>query len=168
MSSRRPNSEFPEHAEENRRIWDANAEWWDDRIGDGNDHQEVLIEPATERLLEVSVGDVVLDIACGAGRFARRMAELGVNVVAFDHSSKFIKRARERTFSDASIEFHLLDGSQPDALLELGEGRFDKAVCTMGLTDMPEIDSLMSTLPRVLKSGVSLSFRRPVPAFIPQ
>ena len=88
--------EFPEHSVENRRIWDANARWWDDRIGGGNDFQTLLIEPATERLLAVSAGDRILDIACGAGRFARRMAELGARVVAFDCSAKFIERARER------------------------------------------------------------------------
>ena len=97
MMKERPDSEFRGHADENRRIWDANAHWWDDRIGDGNDFQTLLIEPATERLLAVSSEDVILDIACGAGRFARRMAELGASVVAFDHSANFIERARART-----------------------------------------------------------------------
>ena len=86
MTSVRQDAEFPEQADENRRIWDANARWWDDRIGDGNDFQTLLIEPATNRLLDVRAGDIILDAACGAGRFARRMAELGARVVAFDLS----------------------------------------------------------------------------------
>jgi hypothetical protein len=45
MKTTRQNADFPEQADENRRIWDANALWWDDRIGDGNDFQSVLIEP---------------------------------------------------------------------------------------------------------------------------
>ena len=144
-------SEFPEHTDENRRIWDANAHWWDDRIGDGNDFHALLIEPATERLLAVSSGDVILDIACGAGRFARRMAELGASVVAFDHSAKFIERARERTANDAAIEYHVLDAAKTDALLSLGVSRFNKAVCTMALMDMPEITPLLSGLTQMLK-----------------
>ena len=88
--------DFPEYTGENRRLWNANARWWDDRIGDGNDFQMLLIEPATERLLRVSSGDVILDVACGAGRFGRRMAQLGARVVAFDSSTEFIARARER------------------------------------------------------------------------
>ena len=79
MKTKLQNAEFPEQGDENRRIWDANALWWDDRIGDGNDFQTVLIEPATERLLDVAAGDTILDVACGAGRFARRMVELGAS-----------------------------------------------------------------------------------------
>src|SRR5215208_5382386 len=97
MTTERQNAECPAYSDENRRIWDANARWWDERIGDGNDFQTLLIEPATERLLQPQRGDMILDAACGAGRFARRMAELGATVVAFDYSGEFIARARERT-----------------------------------------------------------------------
>jgi SAM-dependent methyltransferase len=145
--------DFPEHADENRRIWDANARWWDDRIGGGNDFQTLLIEPATERLLDIRPGDVVLDAACGAGRFARRMAELGAAVVAFDCSSEFIARARERTPPEAAIEFCEADAADAEGLLALGVNRFDKAVCTMALMDMPEIGPFLTALPRILKPG---------------
>ena len=97
MTTLRSNADFPEHLDENRRIWDANARWWDDRIGDGNDFQTLLIEPATERLLNVTAGDTILDVACGAGRFARCMASLGAKVVGIDTSREFIARARERS-----------------------------------------------------------------------
>lgn len=165
MSNERQEFEFPEHAEENRRIWDANACWWDDRIGDGNDFQTVLIEPATERLLSVKQGDVILDVACGAGRFARRMAELGARVVAFDHSPKFVERARQRTPKDAAIEYHQLDAAQSDAIVALGRQRFDKAVCTMGLMDMPEIIPLSSALSEALKPGGIFVFSITHPCF---
>jgi 2-polyprenyl-3-methyl-5-hydroxy-6-metoxy-1,4-benzoquinol methylase len=158
-------AEFPEHADENRRIWDANARWWDDRIGDGNEFQTLLIEPATERLLKVAAGDAILDVACGAGRFARRMAQLGAKVVAFDASAAFIARARERTPSAAAIEYHLADASNPDALLALASARFDKAVCTMALMDMPEIGPLLTALPRLLAPGGIFVFSVTHPCF---
>ena len=93
--------DFPEYDGETARVWDTLAEWWDDKIGDGNEFQDYLIEPATERLLGLQSGERVLDIACGAGRFARRMAALGTTVLAIDHSKKFIKRAKERTTENA-------------------------------------------------------------------
>ncbi|MFH1572272.1 MAG: class I SAM-dependent methyltransferase [Gemmatimonadota bacterium] len=158
-------SEFPEHAHQNRRIWDANARWWDDRIGDGNDFQDLLIEPATERLLALSPGDLVLDIACGAGRLARRLAALGARVVAFDHSEAFIARARERTPAGAAIEYHVLDAADPGTFRTLGSRRFPRAVCTMALMDMPEVGPLFTALPRLLAPGGAFVFSVTHPCF---
>ena len=93
--------DFAEYTDRTREVWDRLAEWWDDRIGDGNPTQDLLLEPTTERMLELQPGERALDIACGAGRFARRMAALGAEVVAFDHSERFIRRARQRTTENA-------------------------------------------------------------------
>jgi 2-polyprenyl-3-methyl-5-hydroxy-6-metoxy-1,4-benzoquinol methylase len=165
MTIERQNAEFPERADENRRIWDANARWWDDRIGDGNDFQNLLIEPATERLLSIRPGDTILDAACGGGRFARRMADLGARVVAFDDSAAFIACARERTAREAKIAYHVVDAGNPEALLSLSANRFDKAVCTMALMDMPEIRPLFSALSRMLTPGGAFVFSVTHPCF---
>jgi SAM-dependent methyltransferase len=165
MTRERQKAEFPEHAEENRRTWDVNARWWDDRIGDGNDFQTLLIEPATERLLDVRAGDTILDAACGAGRFARRMAALGARVVAFDYSAAFIARARERTSGDAAVEYHAVDAAGAEALLGAGSTRFNKAVCTMAIMDMPEIGPLFTLLSRVLTPGGAFVFSIAHPCF---
>jgi 2-polyprenyl-3-methyl-5-hydroxy-6-metoxy-1,4-benzoquinol methylase len=156
-------SEFPDYRDENRRIWEKNANWWDDQIGDGNAFQTLLIEPATEKLLQPSPGDRVLDVACGAGRFTRRMAALGANVVAFDASSSFIDRARQRTPDGTAIEYRVADACDRDAIQALG--RFDKAVCTMALMDMPEIAPLLETLTSVLKPQGSFVFSVTHPCF---
>jgi 2-polyprenyl-3-methyl-5-hydroxy-6-metoxy-1,4-benzoquinol methylase len=165
MATPPSNADFPEHTDENRRIWDANARWWDDRIGDGNDFQTLLIEPATERLLNVSAADTILDVACGAGRFTRRMAALGARVVAFDTSTEFIARARERTGSGASIEYHVLDAANADHLQSLAANRFTKAVCTMALMDMPEIAPLFRALSQLLTTDGTFVFSVTHPCF---
>jgi SAM-dependent methyltransferase len=157
--------DFPEHTDENRRIWNANARWWDDRIGDGNVFQTQLIEPATERLLNVTAGDTILDVACGAGRFARRMASLGAKVVAIDTSSEFIARARERSPLDASIDYQVLDASSSEQMLSLGTNRFTKAVCTMGVMDMPEIAPLFRALSQLLPDDAGFVFSLLHPCF---
>ena len=165
MTTEHQSAEFPQHSAENRRIWDVNARWWDDRIGDGNDFQTRLIEPATERLLNVVPGDTILDAACGAGRFARRMAALGARVVAFDASAAFIERARERTASDTAIEYHVVDAANRESLLALGSSRFTKAVCTMALMDMPEIRPLFAAVARMLTPGGVFVFSVTHPCF---
>ena len=165
---RTPNTQ-PDYSglvDEAREIWDRIAEWWDDRIGDGNDFQDFLIEPATESLLGLQPGERVLDIACGAGRFARRMAELGAEVVAFDQSQAFIQRARKRTMENADrITYLVMNAAEGEALMALGEGRFDAAVATMALMDMATIDPLVVSVHRLLKPGGRFVFSVLHPAF---
>ena len=158
-------SEFPELAGENLEIWNANAAWWDDRIGDGNEFQTHLIEPASERLLAISPGDQILDIACGAGRFARRMAAAGGRVIAIDRSSEFIERARTRTPKESGIEYHIADAANAADMLSFGIRRFDKAVCTMALMDMPQIQPLLQALKQMLKPTGAFVFSVTHPCF---
>jgi 2-polyprenyl-3-methyl-5-hydroxy-6-metoxy-1,4-benzoquinol methylase len=158
-------SEFPELAQENLESWNANAQWWDDQIGDGNEFQTHLIEPASERLLAISPGDYILDIACGAGRFARRMANLGGRVIAVDQSTEFIERARLRTPNEPGIEYHVADATNTAAMLTFGIRRFDKAVCTMGLMDMPQIQPLLQALKQMLKPAGAFVFSMTHPCF---
>jgi len=153
---------------ENRRTWEATAEWWDDQIGpEGNDFHRTLIAPAQLRLLELRRGETVLDIACGNGQFAREMARAGVDVVAFDFTEKFLARARKHTGEAGiqNIEYHRLDATDEGALLSLGKGRFDAAVCTMALMDMTEIAPLMRSLRRLLTPGGRFVFSVTHPCF---
>jgi len=166
MSNEQNNSDMNREAQ---AIWDANANWWDDYIGaEGNKFHRTVIGPAEERLLDIRAGEVILDIACGNGQFARRMADLGASVVAFDASPNFIARAQahtEKTDHAGKIEYHILDATDESALLSLGENRFDAAVCTMALMDMAEIDPLLRTLPRLLKKGGRFVFSVTHPCF---
>ena len=163
-----PTSEFGDLNAECRAIWDANAQWWDDKIGDGNAFQRELIEPATERLLQVRRGETILDVGCGAGRFARRMAQLGARVVAFDFSERFIARARQRGDADGGdVEYHVLDATNKEQILALGADRFDAAVATMSLMDIAAIEPLMGGLRSVLKPGGRLVYSVMHPCFQP-
>src|SRR5437762_11300760 len=152
---------------ETQSIWDRNADWWDDYIGpEGNAFHRTSIGPATERLLQVQPGELVLDIACGNGQFARRMADLGARIVACDFSAKFLERARRHnaTYEDR-IEYHQVNATDPAQLLKLGEGRYDAAVCTMALMDMAAIEPLAETLPKLLKPGGRFVFSVTHPCF---
>jgi SAM-dependent methyltransferase len=160
-------ADFRDHAPDTAAVWDTLAEWWDDAIGGGNATQDLLVEPAQERLLELRAGQEVLDIGCGAGRFTRRMAAHGVHVVAFDHSERFIARARQRTEPALAgrIDYSVLSADDQMALLDLGERRFHAAVCTMALMDMARITPLLSTLPRLLVENGRFVFSITHPAF---
>ena len=159
--------DFAELNEESIAAWERIAPWWDDYMGDdGNRTHRGIVAPAAERLLEISPGQTVLEAACGAGIFARRMAELGANVVAFDASAAFLEAARKRTAEYADrIELRHVDATDEDQLLALGEGRFDAAVCNMALMDMADIRILASALSRLLKPGGRFVFSVPHPCF---
>ncbi len=149
-----------------RGAWEANAAWWDEYFEDGNDFHRALIAPPTERLLGIEPGQTILDVACGNGAFARRMAELGANVVGFDFSETFIACAKERTCAHADrIEYRVLNATDRGAMLELGDGRFDAAVCTMAIMDMEAIEPLVETLPKLLRPGGRFVFSIMHPCF---
>jgi 2-polyprenyl-3-methyl-5-hydroxy-6-metoxy-1,4-benzoquinol methylase len=77
---------------ESQQLWDAKAEFWDNMMGEGNVFHRELVGPSAERLIGVQPGAVVLDVACGNGQFARRLAELGAQVVATDYSAALLYR----------------------------------------------------------------------------
>ena len=128
-----------------RSRWDGNARFWDEQMGaSGNDFHLSLVRPAVERLLGPVEGRRVLEIACGNGLFARRLAELGADVVATDTSPAMLERARRHP-SDG-IEYRALDAAQPDQLAALGTGRFNAVVCNMALMDMADVRPLAGAL----------------------
>ncbi len=159
--------DFAELNEEAIAAWEHIAPWWDVQMGDdGNRTHHSIVAPTAERLLDISPGETVLEAACGAGIFARRMAELGANVVAFDASGSFLEAARKRTAQFAeSIELHRIDATDEDRLLSLGERRFDAAVCNMALMDIADIRPLAPALSRLLKPGGRFVFTVPHPCF---
>lgn len=139
---------------ETREVWDANAAYWDEYMGEGNDFVELLCWPAIERLLDPHPGDHILDIACGNGLTSRRLANLGCQVNAFDFSSEMIKKAKQRTGELYDhIRYHVLDATQESGLLQLGERKFNGAISNMALFDMAEIDPLFRALSKLLQPG---------------
>ncbi len=166
-------------------IWEENAVFWDEAMGEGNQFQRVLIAPATERLLALQPEEQVLDIACGNGVFSRRMAQLGAHVLACDFSQTFLELARLRTSEYIGrIEYRALDATNEDQLMALanppevpsqsdagprlfdaGMRLFDAAHCGMAIQDMTEIEPLFSSLARLLRPGGRFVFSIPHPAF---
>src|SRR5262245_53333597 len=106
----------------------------------GNTWQRELIQPAGERVLE---------IACGNGELARRMADLGASVLAADFSEGMLERARAR---GGDIEYRLADATDEAELGALDEAAsFDAAVCNMALMDMASIEPFASASARLLR-----------------
>lgn len=146
--------------------WEANAEVWDERMGDdGNDFFNVLCWPAMVSLLDPQPGHRYLDIACGNGLTSRRLARLGVHITAFDFSANLIQFARSRSKPETRIDYHVIDATDESALLGLGEGQFDAALSNMALFDIANLEPLFRALPKLLKPSGIFVFSLTHPAF---
>ena len=166
-----------------REAWDANVEHWDSRMGDdGNDFFNILCWPVLASFLGASSAGLtntapplsakslkdqyILDIACGNGLTSRRLAALGAKVTAFDFSANLIEKAIARSANYQSlITYHVLDATDDQALLSLGEHKFDSALSNMALFDMPEIEPLFKTLGKLLKPNGVFVYSLMHPAF---
>ena len=147
--------------------WEANADVWDARMGDeGNDFFNLLCWPSLASLLDVQPGRRYLDIACGNGLTSRRLASLGAQVTAFDFSANLIEKAKSRSINYQSLlTYHVIDATDEQQLLSLGEQSFDSALSNMALFDMADIETLFQTLPKLLKPNATFVFSLTHPAF---
>ncbi len=150
-------------SDEVKAIWDTNAEFLDSRMGEGNDWHKTLIEPVQLRLLDIKAGDNILDVACGNGQFARKMAGLGAKVTAVDFSEKFIAIARAKSSRD--IDHQVIDATSKADLEKLPDNAFDSVVCTMAFMDMENIETLIRHLPKLLKRSGIFVFSTVHPCF---
>ncbi len=146
-----------------REAWDALAGYWDEQVEAGETWQRHLIQPCVERFLDLRPGERVLEIACGNGELARRMAELGGSVLATDFSEGMLERARAR---GGDVEYRRVDATDEDAVLALGEpGSFDAVVSNMAIMDMSSIEPMASAVARLMRPGGRFLLSTLHPAF---
>jgi 2-polyprenyl-3-methyl-5-hydroxy-6-metoxy-1,4-benzoquinol methylase len=158
--------EHPSLREKSRYCWERKARWWSERIGEGNAFQRTIINPVTDRLLNVRDAETVLEIACGNGNYSRRLAAFGCQVIATDFSEQFLGYAREHSDEFGNrIEYRWLDATDEDQIRALGKSRFDASVCNMALMDMAAIEPLFRGLATVLKPGGRFVFSVSHPCF---
>lgn len=149
--------------DEVRSAWDELAAFWDERMEAGRTWQTHLIQPPVERLLGLEPGERVLDIACGNGQLARRMAKQGAHVLAVDFSGPMLDRARAH---GGQVEYRQVDATNEDALLSLGElGSFDAVVNNMAIMDMQTIEPMVAAASRLLRPAGRFVFSTLHPAF---
>ncbi len=109
--------------EESKKIWEENAQFWDNAMGDeSNEFHREVVRPKVTELLSPNPADYILDIACGNGNYSSYLAQRGASVVAFDYSKKMIELAKRRQSQYAKqIEFCVADATDRKSILELKE-----------------------------------------------
>ncbi|KAJ1338615.1 methyltransferase domain-containing protein [Microdochium nivale] len=160
--------------------WEANAEFWNDSIGqDGNQYWQLLQRPALERMIPAgsakgtSSNRRALDLAAGNGIVSRWLAARGgvSLVVSTDGSEGMLRHAREWQAvgggggGGAQTEFrkadvtseHDLEAIVSEFCSETTEGSedagFDIVTCNMAIQDISDIEPMAKALPKLLKKG---------------
>jgi ubiquinone/menaquinone biosynthesis methyltransferase len=104
-------------------------------------------------------GQRALDLACGTGDLAFAVASHGASVVGLDVTYRMVQLASLKPAA-RDVRFVVGDMGQ----LPFATGRFDLATTGYGLRNVPEIETAIREIHRVLRPGgvlVSLDFNRP-------
>jgi ubiquinone/menaquinone biosynthesis C-methylase UbiE len=132
------------------KTYDDIAEWYDEWVGTHSMREDAFF-PAVEALMGEVAGQRICDLACGQGRVARHLADLGARVVGIDLSTKLLAMARRQEESEPrGIEYLHADARSLD-----GEalGVFDGVVCFMALMDIADLAPTLHSVARVLRPG---------------
>jgi SAM-dependent methyltransferase len=145
-----------------------------------------LSDPVTVALFEVLgnvAGQRVLDVACGHGRISRGLARQGASVVGVDISAAMLAKAEElEQHEPLGIRYLQADAAAPGllhgdhsgrtvggvTLRGLDDGRqdeYDAVVCSMGLSDIDDLDGALGNIHRLLRPGGVFAFSILHPCF---
>lgn len=138
--------------------WGKVANWYGTMIEDENSYQKRLILPNLMRLIEAKRGEVIVDLACGQGFFARELARLGAKVTGVDISSELLDIAKQ----DKSVEYHVSPAHKLDFLQNAS---VDKVLIILSLQNIENAHEVIKEINRVLKPKGKLFLVLNHPAF---
>lgn len=108
-----------------------------------------LEEPFVHQLLGAVAGLEVLDLGCGTGRHALRLAAAGAEVTAIDFSEGMLAEARRKPGADR-VRFLVHDLHDP---LPLPAGSFDRVVSGLVLEHLRDLGGFFREAHRMLRPG---------------
>ena len=106
-----------------------------------------LEEPEIDRLLGPVAGHSVVDVGCGTGRHAVRLARAGARVTAVDFSVEMLNKARAKPGAER-IEFVQHDLHEP---LPFADATFERVVCGLVLEHIEDLPRLFGEMRRICR-----------------
>jgi SAM-dependent methyltransferase len=149
-SVRRMRGTLPRSAQEGRvdgNGWEASALAWIDVVDRGDPSRELLLDPVMLRLCGDVAGQRVLDDGCGEGRFSRKLAGAGAEVVALDFTRTLAEAAHDRRVPG---QFTIRGTAE---CLPLAAASVDLVVSYLVLVDVPDYRAAIREIARVLRPG---------------
>ncbi len=141
--------------------WGKVAHWYDKLLEkDDDSFQQKVILPNLMRSINLNKNQVILDLACGQGFFARIFAQSGAKIIASDISAELIKIAKGH--ADKNIEYHI---SPADKINFCQDKSVDAITIILALQNIKNVDEVFAQCARVLKEKGSMFLVLNHPAF---
>jgi len=141
--------------------YDEIAEWYLPWVGPS---PGLVLDATAGMISERLDGQRWLDVACGAGRTSRELAQRGAIIIGVDLSDRLIAMARaEEEGNRLGIGYRVRDitlvADWWDGIL------FDGAVCEMAFMDIDDLDGTVAAVSRVLRPDGSFVVSMVHPCF---
>jgi malonyl-CoA O-methyltransferase len=117
----------------------------------------VIEEPVVDDLLGPVEGSSLLDLGCGTGRHAVRLAARGADVTAVDFSNGMLAKARAKPGADR-VRFVQHDLSQR---LPFDDASFEHLICCLVLEHVPDLEPVYREMRRVCRGAAVISLMHP-------
>jgi SAM-dependent methyltransferase len=119
---------------------------WSPRYDEPGNPIIALEEPVVWSRLQDAPGGRALDAACGTGRHAVHLVQLGYEVVGVDLTPEMLTRASQKLPGATFAQADLVNIPAPDAT-------FDVVVCGLALAHVADLAAAVAELSRVLRPG---------------
>jgi SAM-dependent methyltransferase len=132
-----------------KTTWDACGAAFDRYTSSEDSFSENIERPVIESLLGDLRGASALDLGCGSGVYATRLAARGAHVVGVDLSAAMIDLARERARAQgAALDWLVADISRP---LPFADAQFDLLFTATVLHYVEDLSAVMREVARLLR-----------------
>jgi ubiquinone/menaquinone biosynthesis C-methylase UbiE len=125
--------------------WGGVAKWYEKTVSDDSSYQNTVIKPNLLRILNISKGENILDVACGSGFFAREFSKLGAKVTGLDIGAELIKIAKQQDPKGTYLV------GNAEKMNNIETGKFDVATIVLALQNIKNFQNALSEIARVLK-----------------
>ncbi len=152
---------FKNKPQEKNTSWSPVAKWYGDIVGStGHYFHQNIILPGIKKLLDPKPGEMVLDVGCGQGVYARTLAPT-VTYTGVDLAKELIQEAKKLD-PNPKHEYFVADATKG---LPVAESSFDHAVCILALQNMRDAASAIQNIGNALKVNGDFVFVLNHPAF---
>ena len=131
----------------------ASRRWFDRRAGGyeggATSRWRDPVQKASLAALDLTGGDLLLDVGCGTGAASRAASAVAVLVVGVDLAPEMIRRATELATGVQDVRFVIADSEQ----LPFDDGAFTAVLCSNSFHHYPDPLRAVREMGRVLASG---------------